>query len=88
MPPIVPKLIPEWKSAWRWSSVRLMAISGMIQTVLVAFPAQLQNYIPQDVLKVLSCAALGILILAGVGRITAYGDQNGPVRSVDSDPQP
>jgi hypothetical protein len=87
MPPIIPQLIPEWKSAWRWSSVRLMALSGMIQGVLMAFPDQLKTYISPDVLKYLSEAALAILILAGIGRITARpGDDN--VQPPHSDSQP
>lgn len=87
MPPVVPKLIPEWKQAWRWSSIRLMAVSGMIQGVLLAFPAQLQTYVPPVVLQVLSTGALGILVLAGIGRITARpGDVN--VQPPQPDPQP
>lgn len=64
------RLIPDWKQAWKWSSVRFAAAGAAVQGALLAFPMQLQQYLPAWVLSTLSVFALGCLILAIGGRIT------------------
>lgn len=63
-------LIPDWQHAWRWSSVRLIALGATVQTALLAFPGELQTYLPPGTLKYGSLFALGCMILAGAGRVT------------------
>lgn len=63
-------LIPDWKQAWKYSSVRIAAAGAAVQGALLAFPMQLQQYLPAWVLSTLSVFALGCLILAIAGRIT------------------
>lgn len=70
MRPLMPRLIPEWRQAWRWSSVRLLGLAAVVQTALLAFPAQLAAYVPQPVLAGLATFALVSTVMAGFGRIT------------------
>ena len=32
------KLIPDWKEAWKWSSVRLAALEALLSSLITAFP--------------------------------------------------
>ena len=32
------KLIPDWREAWRWSSVRLAALGALASSLFAAFP--------------------------------------------------
>lgn len=70
------RLIPDWKQAWRWSSVRFLAIGGVMQGSLLAFPAQLQQYLPPWLLSGLAEFALFCVIAGGVGRITTTEKPN------------
>lgn len=73
------KLIEDWQSAWRWSSIRFLATGGVIQGSLLAFPAQLQQYLPPWLLSGLAEFALFCVIAGGVGRITVMErDHDGP----------
>lgn len=47
------------------SAARLLALGGVIQTALLAFPDKLLQYIPSWVLQGLSVFALGCIIIAG-----------------------
>lgn len=64
------RLIYDWKQAWRWSSMRFLAVGGVIQGSLLAFPAQLQQYLPPWLLSGLAEFALFCVIAGGVSRIT------------------
>lgn len=64
------KLIADWRNAWRWSSIRFLAAGGVVQGALLAFPTQLQQYLPPWLLTGLSEFALFCIIAGGVGRIT------------------
>lgn len=70
------RLIDDWKRAWRWSSVRLLAIAVAVQTTLLAFP--LKDYVPQWIISTLATAALLITLAAGLGRITTTEPANEP----------
>lgn len=61
------QLIWNWKDAWRWMSVRLIAASAGLQVSLLAFPQQLSQYIPQWILQTLAVACL---VGAVLGRVT------------------
>ena len=64
------RLIPDWNHAWRWSSVRFLALGATVQTTLLAFPAQLQQYLPPEALKYGSLIALACMFLGAAGRVT------------------
>ncbi len=64
------RLVDDWHQAWRWSSIRFLAVGGVVQTSLLSFPGALQQYLPPKVLSGLAMFALFCLIGGGVGRIT------------------
>lgn len=68
------RLIDNAKDAWRWSSVRLVAIAAVIQTVVLAFP--LKDYVPGWIISTLATASLIITLMAGIGRITTTEKPN------------
>lgn len=60
-------LIWNWRDAWRWMSVRLIAAAASLQIVLLAFPQQLQQYVPGWIMQ---GAAIACLAGALLGRVT------------------
>jgi hypothetical protein len=61
-----PKLIPEWKRAWRLYSVQAMAALAGLPLAYMALPADWQAAIP-DAWK---AGAVGVVLFAGiVGRL-------------------
>ena len=63
-------LIPDWQHAWRWSSVRLIAVGAAVQGTLVAMPASVSQYVPQWAMQGLALFSLGCMLAAALGRIT------------------
>lgn len=61
------RLIDDWHQAWRWSSVRLIAVSGAMQAALLAFP--LKDYVPGWIVSSLATATLFITLAAAAGRV-------------------
>lgn len=60
------KLIPEWKSAWRWSSMHAMTAALAIQGAWVAIPSEMQAFVH----PIVAHAITGVLLVAGiVGRL-------------------
>lgn len=78
MPRLRLRLINDWHQAWRWSSIRLMAVSGVLQAVLLAFPEKMAQYVPYWVMSTLATTSLAILLLAGFARITKVENLNVP----------
>lgn len=62
------RLVDDWHQAWRWSSVRLIAVSAALQTVLLAFP--LKDYVPTWIIQGIATGILVITLLAAAGRAT------------------
>jgi hypothetical protein len=60
-------LIWNWRDAWRWMSIRLIAAAAGLQLTLLAFPAQLQQYVPGWLMQ---AAAIACLAGAALGRVT------------------
>jgi hypothetical protein len=69
------RLIPDWKHAWRWSSVRLVGVAAGMQITLMAFPQQLQANLPPWLLQ---GASILCLVGAALGRITTTEPQHEP----------
>jgi len=63
-------LIDNWHHAWRWSSIRFIALGGVTQTALLTTPGAVLQYVPQWVLQGLSVFSLACILAAGLGRIT------------------
>ena len=65
------RLVPDWKSCWRWFSVQLMAVSAAIQATMLALPPSLASYVPEDTMRVL---ALMFVVGAVGGRLVHQDD--------------
>lgn len=65
------RLTNDWHQAWRWSSVRFLAIGAVAQGAVVSSDRMgLSAHVPEWVLSGLSTFALFCIFAAGVGRIT------------------
>lgn len=71
-------LVDRAKDFWRWSSIRLMLVSGAIQTALLAFPVTLAQYVSPWLLTAMADASVVLLVLAGIGRICIVEKPNEP----------
>ena len=60
------KLIPEAKKWWRMFSVQAMLAAGAIQGAYIALPADMQALIPDNWMRIITFAVLG---LGAVGRL-------------------
>lgn len=69
-------LIEDWHQAWRWGSIRLIAVSAALQTALLAFP--LKDYVPGWIIQDVSTATLGITLAAAAGRVLTTEPPNEP----------
>jgi hypothetical protein len=67
------KLIPNWRDAWRWSSVRLSAAATLVWAWLLANPDALWSFLnglPPELRELLPPAApLGVFLLVTLARI-------------------
>jgi len=64
------RLVDGAHEAWRWSSMRFLALGMAAQGAVVTCPAQVAQHVPEVVWQALSCFALLCIFLAGAGRIT------------------
>lgn len=61
------KLIENWHRAWKWMSVRCMALAAAIQGAWMFIPDDMRRSIPHHIVE----GATVVLLLAGVvGRVT------------------
>lgn len=65
-----PKLVPDWRKAWRWFSMQAMAVSTAILATWALLPADLKARLPDDVGLV---AAIVALVAGMVGRLVDQG---------------
>jgi protein-S-isoprenylcysteine O-methyltransferase Ste14 len=42
------KLIPDWRSAWRWFSVQVLAVIAMLPLVWPSLPPQVTGWVPEN----------------------------------------
>lgn len=64
------RLVTDWKQAWKWSSIRFLALGGAAQGTVIGCPAQVAQHIPEWVWTALSEFSLACIFLAAAGRIT------------------
>lgn len=78
------KLVPEWRAAWRWWSVRLNLIGNMLLAALLAFPAVAHDVwanLPPDLKamlppQVVLWVPVLIFIAATFARLVQQGERN------------
>lgn len=63
------KLIPDWKSAWKWLSVQIALAAAALQGVILAFPSV------HDWLGDFTSHAVGLVMIVGLvmGRLIDQG---------------
>ena len=74
------RLIDDWHKAWKFSSMRLMGLSGLAELTLhylKDLPQEVAQYIDPNVLHWIATIAF---VLAGFGRITQVESKNEPVQ--------
>jgi len=73
-------LVDDWRDAWRWWSMRLIAIGAAYHSLLLLVPADqllwLWSMLPGETRALLPAAAMHgipliLFLLAGIGRLAA-----------------
>lgn len=57
------KLVSDWKKAWKWFSVRFIALAAAVQVGLLGLPDAWRIYIPTNVMQVIVLVLLAAAIL-------------------------
>lgn len=60
------KLIDNYRQCWRMWSIQAMVIAGAIQGAYIALPADMQEMVPDNWMRILTFVVLG---LGAVGRL-------------------
>lgn len=68
-----PKLVSDWKRAWRWFSVQAMIVSTAILSTWAVLPADMKAKLPDELGLY---AAIATLVLGVAGRLVDQGDDN------------
>lgn len=70
------RLVDDARNAWKWSSMRFLALGGVVQGAVVTCPAAVSDHLPTWVMSAASTFSFCCLIAAGVGRITTTEKPN------------
>lgn len=65
-----PRLVHDWKRAWRWFSVQAMIVSTAILSTWAVLPADLKAKLPDELGLY---AAIATLVLGVAGRLVDQG---------------
>lgn len=68
------RLSDDASLAWRWGSVRFLALGVTVQTAIIALPDKIAAHVPEPVLNALSTFALFCMLAAGYSRVTVKKD--------------
>lgn len=63
----MPKLIDNWKEAWRWMSVNCMTGAAALQAAWLAMPDDLRASLPNHFMSI---TTMGLLFMGLFGRLT------------------
>lgn len=56
------RLVPDWREAWRWHSVQIMAVLAVLPSVWAALPPDVKAWVPES----WQLPIFGLLAVAGV----------------------
>lgn len=76
------RLVDDAHHAWKWSSMRFLALGGVVQGAVVTCPAAVSEHLPDWVMSSASTFSFCCIIAAGLGRITTT--EKSDVRNSDS----
>lgn len=63
---MVPKLVDDWRRAWRWFSMQCMTLAGVVQGAWAAMPDDMRDSVPPNAVTILT---ISLLALGIVGRL-------------------
>ncbi len=72
------RLADDAHEAWRFGSMRFMALGGVCQTVVVTCPAAVAQHVPEWAWQGLSILSVICMICAGISRVTVKDDHHEP----------
>ena len=70
------RLVEGWHRAYKWSSMRFMALGGVAQATVIACPATIAQHVPEWIFQGLSIFSVVCIFCAMAGRITTTEPQN------------
>jgi hypothetical protein len=83
-----PKVVPDWRDAPKWLSMRFGAAALLIQTTWLALPAQFVADYPPEVGKYVGTAVGVLTLLALLGRLISQEIDTGPETTFDENGEP
>lgn len=69
------RLIDDAHHAYKWGSMRFLALGGVVQGALLTTPDAVKEHVPDWVLQGMASFSLFCIIAAGVSRITTQREQ-------------
>ena len=64
------RLVDDAHEAWKWGSMRFLALGGACELAVKTTPDKVAQYAPSWLMSSLSTVAIVCLVLAGVSRVT------------------
>lgn len=64
------RLVPNWKSCWRWISINCMVIATAIQGTWIYIPDDMRAQVPHNIVHLLTIL---MLVLGLAGRLIQQG---------------
>ena len=83
-----PKVVPDWRNAPKWLSMRFGAAALLIQTTWLALPPQFIESYPPEVGKYVGMVVGVLTLLALVGRLISQEEPPGPETEFDEHGEP
>lgn len=78
------RLVDDAHQAWKWSSMRILALAGAAEIGLAKCPESVCSHVPEFVMSSLATFVLLAPLLAAAGRLTTV--EKSDVRPTDSQP--
>lgn len=69
---VEPHIVDDWRSFWRWWSLRWMAVAGSITAAWATYPEEIKKVVPPEYMKLL---LLVIIVASMAARILRKPDQ-------------
>lgn len=79
------RLADDATQAWKWGSIRFMALGGACEAAVKFTPDKVAQYAPAWLMSGLSTVAIVCLVLAGVSRVTVSTKEDPHERPTDTD---
>lgn len=64
------RLTDDAHDAWKWGSMRFLAVGGVMQAALVSTPDAVKEHVPEWALQAMAIFSLFCIVAAGISRVT------------------